>query len=569
MGVSIRLLGKPGILNERGEAQAVRGLQSWALLARILLSERPVRRRELASELFPQAVDPLGSLRWCLASLRRALGSAEALRGDPVESNLPEGTEVDVRQLREGHIDTGALGDLLQGMEPQCGPEFATWLLIERQRIAALIDAHIRQETIQAVSVGDYDRAIRLAERGVRRLPLDEGAHVLLVKSLTLAGRHEAAMDHVEATETAFLDELGEKPSAALRSAARRTIAAPPGGVSPDAVVRSLLESGRAALSAGAVDAGLDCLRRAAADAEKGSDSRLRAGTLLELGTALVHSVRGYDDEGSILLRQAIDRARESSDPRTMAAGLRELGYVDALAGRRPAAAAHLSRALELADGDEDSLAGIHSVIGFNLVDWNKVSEGLEHYALSLEHARSVENSRREAWTLGLGGWGHLRAGRPEVAKAWLSDCLAIVDDLRWVAFRPWPLAVLAEARLGLESDPGALRPELEETFALSCQLADPCWEGAAARTLALAHAAGGDTASAIDLIIEARERCTRETDTYVAMHAAILASHAEIARGAERPAESDLIARELLSLAARAHMDGYLKQALNFIGEA
>ena len=48
------------------------------------MTERPLSRRELSAELFPSAVDPLGALRWCLAGLRRALGSAEAFAGDPV-----------------------------------------------------------------------------------------------------------------------------------------------------------------------------------------------------------------------------------------------------------------------------------------------------------------------------------------------------------------------------------------------------------------------------------------------------------------------------------------------------
>jgi len=334
-------------------------------------------------------------------------------------------------------------------------------------------------------------------------------------------------------------------------------------------VASSLLDSGLAALSAGAVDAGLDCLRRAAAEAEKSADHRLEASALLELGSALVHAVRGHDDEGSILLRRAVDLARQCSDARIAATGFRELGYVDALAGRRPTAAVHLAAAAEIAGDDPDALAGIHSVTGFNLVDWGRPEEGLEHYDLSLEHARRAQNPRREAWSLGLGGWGHLAAGQPEVARRWLMDCLAIVADLRWVAFRPWPLAVLAEVELRLDREPETVRSGLEETFALSCQLADPCWEGAAARTLALTHAAAGEVASAFDWISQARERCVRETDTYVALHAAILVSHAEISLEAGRAAQGESIARELLSLAARAHMDAQVRRALEIIGDA
>src|SRR5688572_21799285 len=73
MGVKIKLLGEPAILDEDGASQAIRGYQAWALLVRVVLASGPLDRRRLAAELFPETVDPLGSLRWCLASLRKAL----------------------------------------------------------------------------------------------------------------------------------------------------------------------------------------------------------------------------------------------------------------------------------------------------------------------------------------------------------------------------------------------------------------------------------------------------------------------------------------------------------------
>ena len=68
----------------------MRGLQAWAVLARVLLSDRPLARRELVGELFPETSDPLGSLRWCLAALRRALQAPDSLTGDPIRPELPD-----------------------------------------------------------------------------------------------------------------------------------------------------------------------------------------------------------------------------------------------------------------------------------------------------------------------------------------------------------------------------------------------------------------------------------------------------------------------------------------------
>ncbi len=568
MAPYIQLLGKPKICDAEGREQTVRGHQAWAALARILLSKVPLDRRALALDLFPETVDPLGSLRWCLASLRRALNSAESLRGNPIRSDLPSGTDVDVWRMEGTGFECEEAGNLLEGIEPRCSAEFSTWLLIERERVAGQIGERIRQETLHALSAGNHDRAIRLAELGVRRGSLDESAHILLVKSLASAGRYEAALEHVEATEKSFLAELGEKPSGALRSAARRTISSPPGGVSPEAVVNSLLESGLAALAAGAADAGIDCLRRAVSDAETFDDNHLVARSLLELGTALVHSVKGYDDEAAILLRRSTEIARQRGYADIASTGLRELGYVEALAGRRPAAAAYLTEGLALSTGN-DSLAGIHAVIGFNLVDWGRIEEGLENYDISLEYARSARNRRREIWCLGLGGWGLLAAARFSDADRWLVDCLALVEEQRWIAFRPWPVSVLCESKLRQRRNPSELRPSLESAFALSCQLSDPCWEAASARALALLHEADNQLPAAADWLNEARRRCIRETDKYMGLLVMILTDQMELAFRQGHAGQAQVIAREIVSLAARAHMDAYVNRAVEFLGKS
>jgi len=567
MALEIRLLGKPEIVDSDGERQPVRGLQAWALLARVLLSRQPPHRQEIAAELFPEAVDPLGALRWCLASIRRALGSAEAFTGDPIRANLPPDVKVDVLRLEAGEFDPEAAGDLLEGVEPRCGPTFATWLLIERERTASLINARIRQETLRALSVGDHERAVRTAELGARRDPLDEGAHILLVKSLALAGSEGAARAHVDATERAFLSELGEKPSPALRSAARRPVFASLGGVSPQAIVTALIDAGIAALAAGAADAGIDSLRRAVVEAEHSQDRQLQAKALLELGSALVHAVRGYDDEGAVLLGQCIELAQRCGCKGIAVGAMREAGYVDALAGRRPAADAQLKTALALGP-DADGAAGIHGVIGFNLVDWGRVEEGVEHFELSVEHARRAGNRRRAAWSLGLGGAGQLAAGRLETAERWLTESRAIAEELRWIAFRPWPLALLAETRLRLGGDPASLRTGLEDAFALSCQLRDPCWEATAARVMGLTYAATADFTRAMQWLGEARDRCVRETDVNAALLGGIIADQARLAFQSGQRAAADATARELLALAARAHMDNHVRTALQLISQ-
>ena len=111
MVMTIKLMGAPTIVDARGQQQIVRGHQAWALLARLLLSARPLSRRALAAELFPDTVDPLGSLRWTLASLRKSLNCSVALRGDPIET---EQTKMYLKVITPRVTFEVAPGDIVQ-----------------------------------------------------------------------------------------------------------------------------------------------------------------------------------------------------------------------------------------------------------------------------------------------------------------------------------------------------------------------------------------------------------------------------------------------------------------------
>ncbi|GAA1635925.1 hypothetical protein [Actinoplanes couchii] len=62
MALSVRLLGPPAT----NRPYQVRSRKSWALLACLLLAERPPSRARLAGLLYPEADDPMRALRWGL-----------------------------------------------------------------------------------------------------------------------------------------------------------------------------------------------------------------------------------------------------------------------------------------------------------------------------------------------------------------------------------------------------------------------------------------------------------------------------------------------------------------------
>ncbi|SMF41908.1 DNA-binding transcriptional activator of the SARP family [Tistlia consotensis] len=567
MSSTIRLLGEPVILDRDGLLRPVRGHQAWALLARVLLARRPLDRRSLAAELFPETADPLGSLRWCLASLRQALDSSDSLRGDPLEPNLCPGIHVDVWHLDRDDFDIEQAGALLGTFAPRCSPEFSTWLLIERERIAAIVDARVRQDTIRALAVEDYERAIRLAELGVRREPLTEAAHILLTKSLALAGRQKAALAHVAVTEELFLEELGERPSPDLRAAARQPVMASPSGISTAAYVQSMLRSGLAALAAGVVDVGIEQLRRALRDAERTGDGHLTAMTKMELGTAMVHACRGHDGEAAILLQQAMTLARGAGRVAIASSALRELGYVEALAGQRLAADGYLAAAAEIARGDE-SLAGIRAFQGFNLIGRGDHDGGLRRLEQALGHARAAGNRRNQCWALAIGAWGLLRAGRLAEAEGWIAGALVLVEAEHWIAFRPWAIAVAGEIRLRRGADPAALRPGLEEAFALACQLDDTSWEAACAKVIGLTYAETGEMQRAQLWLSDALKRSTRNTKRPTTVQVEVLQSKVEVCLRQDDFVAAEALAREWIAVAARMQMDAHVARAAEVIAQ-
>ena len=168
-----------------------RGQKSWALLARVVLAERPLTRGELAAELFGEADDPLGALRWCLADLRRCCQNPRLLRGDPV--SLADGSMwVDVRALWDGSLPAAEIGGtLLDGVEPRNCPAFDVWLMMARGRCAARSMEELRRAALGLLTSGDAEAAIEPAGHAVALDPRDEGAQELFLRTRGAAGRLE------------------------------------------------------------------------------------------------------------------------------------------------------------------------------------------------------------------------------------------------------------------------------------------------------------------------------------------------------------------------------------------
>jgi DNA-binding SARP family transcriptional activator len=555
--VRIRLLGPPAIERD-GAPAAPRGRKAWALLAYLLLAGHPPGRRQLAELLFGEADDPLGALRWTLAELRRALGAPWLFAGDPVSTDLGDGIAVDLEALTGEPADPEGLleldGELLDGVSVAGSPTFESWLVVERHRFASAAEARLRQAALALLAAGQPGEAVAYASRAVARNPLEEGNHELLVRSLAASGDRAAALRQVAVCEDTLRRELALEASPALRDAADTPAGSPRGRpASGRAAVASQLEAGRAAIAAGAVQAGIDSLRRACADAAAQPDPTLQARALVALGGALVHGLRGRDEEGAVVLHEAVALATEAGDRDTAVTAYRELGFIDVQAGRRETAETWLSKAEALASSDVQ-LAAVLGVRGMNASDMGDYPAALRHLHGSVERARAGADPRQQAWSLSVLARAHLLRDERSQAAAALADSLELVRAERWMAFLPWPEALQADLDLRAGRVEAAA-DQLEHAWALACHIGDPCWEGMCARGLGLLHAARGDHAAARTWLTEARTRCNRTTDRYQWVSAYVLDAVVATALDRDDVAEGARQVDALASLAARGDM--------------
>ena len=564
MNARVRLLGPPRLEGFTESHSSPRGKKSWALLARVALAERPVSRRELVDELFTEANDPLGALRWCLADLRRALEDPGLLRGDFLSLSRT-GMTVDAWELIDGTLDPDEIGGyFLDGLSVRDAPGFETWLLLMRGHLRARSLEELRREALALLGAGQTERSSAVAGRAAALEPLDEDAQELFLRSLVADGRSGLAALHLACCEATFARE-GLCISPALRAAVRIGGDRPRGRLQAGVVASSLLRSGSDAIDAGSVDAGIETLRRAAEEATISSDQRLHIDVLMTLGAALVHATRGFDGEGAIILHQAMALARNLGDDLRVAECLRELAFIDVQAGRHTSAERAISEASILADtrGDDALIAGVLAISGMNAADQGRHGEAVAHLTRSALVAHDATRPRQEAWSLGVLARSLHLSGALEDSLAAADASIRLCERERWNAFLPWPQSWRANALLALDR-PDEATEIAEKAFALACELGDPCWEGMAARSLALISLKDGDVSSAQEWIDDARSRCNRIQDRYVWVSAYVDLAHIQILSHRQSPLVESL-ASQLYADAIRFDLPEFARWALAY----
>ncbi|AYQ27228.1 MULTISPECIES: BTAD domain-containing putative transcriptional regulator [unclassified Polaromonas] len=555
-GLAIYLLGPPRVERGGSPVAAPRGHKVWGLLAYLVQSGAPVSRKHLAGLLFEDAEDPLAALRWNLSELRRLLGT-DGLRGDVPALPLEAASYVDLRAVLSGSwaqaLCVPGLGrELLEGMNFPGSPAFEVWLATERRHLQAAAEAVLREAALARMAAGAMAEAAALAGRLVRHNPLDENYQALLVRSLAAAGDGVGAARQAAACRELFQRELGVQPGATLDAAMRTVTAVPTAGPATGrAAALAQLEAGEAAIGAGALDAGLQCLRRAIVEADATGDAVLRTRARVALGGALVHAARGRDEEGATALHEALAVGRDAS-PALAAAACRELGYVEFLRGRYERTLAWLEQAAPLAAGDRPEQARIAIVHGAALSDTAHYTAAIGLLQEAETLAAAAGDRRQTAYALSMLGRALLLHGDPDAAAGALDRSVGLAQQ-GWTAFVPWPQSLRAEVDL-VRGDVDAAASRFEHAFALGCQIGDPCWEGIAGRGLGCVAIARGEPQRAVEILLDAIARCTRLPDAYLWGKAYALDALCGVAVAHAMPQASAWI-NDMQGLAARSGM--------------
>jgi TolB-like protein len=193
-----------------------------ALVAFLALGAVAYSRSRLCALLWDVPNDPRGELRWCLSKLRAVLDDADRRRVQttghgPVSLDLSDVLvdAVEIERVVKGGVRAAPErlseacdlfgGDLLEGIEIDGNPEFASWLFAQRQRYREMNLALLRELVSRLPHASE--EPFRRLDQWLQLAPFDVDAHAAMIDMLLGCGRLQHAEQHVASAIRAFEQE--------------------------------------------------------------------------------------------------------------------------------------------------------------------------------------------------------------------------------------------------------------------------------------------------------------------------------------------------------------------------
>jgi DNA-binding SARP family transcriptional activator len=231
-GFYLRLLGPLKATRQGLEIAMPPSRKVRALLAYLALAPRPKPRSHLCELLWDVANDPRSELRWCLTKLRTVIDDAGRRRlitngqwvsldvsdqnvdaiafSGSVEKAIVEGSVVNLQRL------TSMIhGEFLEGLAVDRSPMFDNWLHGQRHRFLSWHSQALAR--LASLLPREHEDVLAILRKRIDLVPLDEEAHIDLLRALVARG-HIAEADHHLATTVGLYEREGLNPTA-LREA--------------------------------------------------------------------------------------------------------------------------------------------------------------------------------------------------------------------------------------------------------------------------------------------------------------------------------------------------------------
>ncbi len=203
-----------------------RSRKALALLGYLAVQARPVPREQLVDLFWGELAEARGraNLSWVLNRVSTLLPGCLEADSHTVRFQriAPYRLDLDAFNALEAQGNAASLaaavelyrGEFLEGLYLDDCPEFEVWLVGERE--------HWRQQTarVQEKLVahherhGEYEQALRFAQRLLALEPWHEGTHRRVMRLLARSGQPEAALAQYRACCRILADELGTEPTA-------------------------------------------------------------------------------------------------------------------------------------------------------------------------------------------------------------------------------------------------------------------------------------------------------------------------------------------------------------------
>ena len=198
----LHTLGKLGFEGEGSTTLSSRRKELVLLAYLARRSPRPLTRAEAAALLWQDRDEHRSrqSVRQALLELRRLVGTGLMVESEQVwlvEQAVELDATVFEREVAAGRFEAAVVywkGDFLPGVEEIAGEELRTWLESQREALRRRLRQALAQLAADARHRGAWQEGVGWAERWISALPLDQEAHLHLLRLLDLDGRTAEAL---------------------------------------------------------------------------------------------------------------------------------------------------------------------------------------------------------------------------------------------------------------------------------------------------------------------------------------------------------------------------------------